>query len=156
MPVTLPYFDTFSLLRRLTAKRWCCCAVTSSWSTWDSSWARRSNSVTTLKDWNRPNNKGGRDSFSPSPHWQPHLFTLHFIPAVEVSGGTLCSWVVQVLAAIVWQCNKVCWKYGGRIVKSVFALMNCCHGYCPRTRRAKKFLSNARKDPDVSQQKGSY
>lgn len=78
------------LLRRLTAKRWCYCAVISSWSTWDSSWGQRSNSAITLRDWNKANNKGQKHPSSPlSPHWQPHLFPLPFSsPGVDVSGGT--------------------------------------------------------------------
>lgn len=57
---SLKWLGRFPPRRRLMAERWCCCAVTSSWSTWDWSWARRSSSAITSRGWSRANSERWR------------------------------------------------------------------------------------------------
>lgn len=57
---SLKWPGRFPPRRRSMAGRWCCCAVTSSWSTWDWSWARRSSSAITSRGWSRANSERWR------------------------------------------------------------------------------------------------
>lgn len=72
--LTAPFFPP---LRRSMVRPWCCCAVTSSWSTWDWSWGRRSSCAITSRGWSRPNSKSWRHPFGFLTGNQTHKHVLY-------------------------------------------------------------------------------